>query len=217
MARLQIVGLKVEVQGLGSQAGAQKTREMKVKERNGEKSKSPPSQNRVWGTWLRVKSLLRIILKTAPFDGGRMMRLKWAREPMRKIERLAGCALVASICVLPVLGEGRTRGKEGGSATEELRSLMTAGLAAARTGDQAKLEEIARSLMIPNYEAWFKGTFGEEQGTKLAATYKTDFDRQENGFRSYSSRCPNKRAKSWWRMRGNRGMRGAAPGVGECS
>ena len=41
MARLQIVGLKVEVQGLGSQAGAQKTREMKVKERNGEKSKIP--------------------------------------------------------------------------------------------------------------------------------------------------------------------------------
>ncbi len=98
---------------------------------------------------------------------------------MNKIERLAGCVLVATICVLPVLGEGRTRENEGGTPTEELRSLMTAALATARTGDQAKLEEIARNLMIPNYEAWFKATFGEEQGTKLTAAYKTDFDRQE--------------------------------------
>jgi protein TonB len=56
---------------------------------------------------------------------------------------------------------------------------MTAGLAAARAGDQAKLEEIARNMMIPNYEAWLKATFGEWNGTKLAAAYKADFERQE--------------------------------------
>jgi TonB family protein len=98
---------------------------------------------------------------------------------MRKIDGLAGCMLVATICVLRVLGDARTRENEGGSPTEELRSLMTAALATARDGDQAKLEEIARNLMIPNYEAWFKATFGELNGEKLATAYKADFERQE--------------------------------------
>jgi len=56
---------------------------------------------------------------------------------------------------------------------------MTTALSAARAGDEAKLKEIAHALAIPNYEAWFKETFGEEMGTKLAAAYKADFERQE--------------------------------------
>jgi TonB family protein len=59
---------------------------------------------------------------------------------------------------------------------------MTTALAAARAGEQAKLEEIAHALVIPNYEAWFKDTFGEEMGTRLAAAYKADLDRQEKWF-----------------------------------
>ncbi len=100
-------------------------------------------------------------------------------KQMRAVRRLARGVVVAGICLLTVLGAVRTRGNEGGTATEELRSLMTTALAAARAGDQEKLEEIARNLMIPNYEAWFKSTFGHVQGEKLTAAYEIGFDRQE--------------------------------------
>jgi hypothetical protein len=43
------------------------------------------------------------------------------------------------------------------------------------------LKEIAHGLMIPNYEAWFKTRFGEEDGAKMAAAYKKSPDWQENG------------------------------------
>src|SRR6266851_1533887 len=100
-----------------------------------------------------------------------------AREQMRGIWRLAGCVVMAGICLMPVLGKAQTSAEE--SATERLRSLMTTALSAARAGDKAKLEEVAHALVIPNYEAWFKETFGEWNGTKLAAAYKADFERQE--------------------------------------
>jgi len=66
--------------------------------------------------------------------------------------------------------------------TEALRSLMNSALSAAREGNQAKLEEIAQGLRIPNYEAWFKATFGDEEGTKLAAAYAAHKDQDEESF-----------------------------------
>src|SRR5260370_8148844 len=100
-----------------------------------------------------------------------------ARKERRGMWRLAGCVVMAGICLMPVVGKAQTSGEESG--TERLRSLMTTALSAARAGDKAKLEEIAHALVIPNYEAWFKETFGEWNGTKLAAAYKADFERQE--------------------------------------
>src|SRR5260370_25353923 len=35
-------------------------------------------------------------------------------------------------------------------------------------------------MMISNYETWLKATFGEDKGSKMAATYKADLERQEN-------------------------------------
>src|SRR5437899_8768901 len=96
---------------------------------------------------------------------------------MRAIGRLAGCAVVAGICLLPVLGKTQTSADP--SATERLRSLMTTALAAARAEDKAKLEEVAHALVIPNYEAWFKATFGEEMGAKLATAYGASVSREE--------------------------------------
>ncbi len=100
---------------------------------------------------------------------------------MRAIARLAGGVVVAGICLLSTLGAARTRGSEGGTAKEELRSLITRALAAARAGDQAKLEEIARDLIIPDYELWFKAMFGEE-GAKLAAAYGSRLDETEKQY-----------------------------------
>jgi TonB family protein len=62
---------------------------------------------------------------------------------------------------------------------DDLRSLMTTAISAAQEADHAKLEEIARSLMIPDYETWFKSTFGEELGARLTAAYTANFERDE--------------------------------------
>lgn len=92
-----------------------------------------------------------------------------------------GCALVATISLLPVLGKAQTTASANETATEELRTLMTTVLAAARAGDQAKLQEIARSLMIPDYELWFKAMFGED-GAKLGAAYGSKLDETEKRY-----------------------------------
>jgi len=104
-----------------------------------------------------------------------------ARVLMSEIKRrrLTGFAM-AAFCVLPIVGAAMPRARnEGGTAEEELLSLMKAATSAAREGDQARLKEIAHGLMIPNYETWFRATFGEEDGAKIAAAYKKSFDWQE--------------------------------------
>jgi TonB family protein len=98
---------------------------------------------------------------------------------MKRMIRIEMSVAAVGLCLLAIPGLARARSSGGDSATEELRSLMMAALSAARAGDQAKLEDVSRNLMIPNYEAWFKSTFGEEMGTKLTAAYKLDFERQE--------------------------------------
>jgi TonB family protein len=96
--------------------------------------------------------------------------------------RLAECVAIAALYVLPIAARATLRARdEGGAGKEELISLMTAAVSAAREGDQAKLKEIAHGLMIPNYETWFKTTFGEEDGVKMAAAYQKSLEWQENG------------------------------------
>jgi TonB family protein len=114
--------------------------------------------------------------------------LRWELEAVRalmsriKMWPMTAFVVAAGLCVLPIVGAAATRvGNDGGTAEEELLSLMQAATSAAREGDQAKLKEIAHRLMIPNYETWFKATFGEEDGAKIAAAYKKNFDWQENG------------------------------------
>lgn len=96
---------------------------------------------------------------------------------MRAIRRLAGCAAMAGICLLPVVGKAQTSADA--SAMERLRSQMTTALAAARQGDQAKLKEIGRSWIIPDYELWFKAIFEEEQGAKMGAAYGANLEPTE--------------------------------------
>jgi len=59
---------------------------------------------------------------------------------------------------------------------------MSSALSAAKEHDQAGLEQIARSLQIPNYETWFKATFGEQEGTRLAAAYAASMAKDEKDF-----------------------------------
>jgi hypothetical protein len=98
---------------------------------------------------------------------------------MKAIGRLAGCVVMAGICLLSIRAQEPSRGAEGGTATEELRKLMSTALTAARQNDEGKLNQIAHEMMIPNYEVWFKTTFGEERGTRMAAAYGRNLDQKE--------------------------------------
>ena len=101
---------------------------------------------------------------------------------MSRIKKLktAVCVRIVGVCLLLVPESAEPRRNEGGTATEELRNLMTTAITAARAGNQKKLNEIAHELMIPNYENWFRTTFGEEDGTKMAAAYQKSFEWEEN-------------------------------------
>jgi TonB family protein len=104
-------------------------------------------------------------------------------KPMSRINirLLTGFVAIAALCVVLFVRAAAARERnEGGTAAEELLSLMKATTVAAREGDQAKLTEITHGLVIPNYETWFKTTFGEEEGTRMATAYQKSLDLQEN-------------------------------------
>src|SRR5260370_6550013 len=105
-----------------------------------------------------------------------------ARKQMRAVRRLAGCVAMGGICLLPLWGKTQTSGGAKATAPEELRTLITTALGATRSGNPAKVKEIARDLMIPDYELWFKATFGEEQGARLGAAYAANLDEAEKWY-----------------------------------
>jgi TonB family protein len=100
-----------------------------------------------------------------------------ARKAMRTIKRFAGYAALAGIWLLPVLGKAQTSADA--RTMERLRSQMTTALAAARQRDQAKLKEIGRSWMIPDYELWFKAMFEEGTGAAMASAYGANLESTE--------------------------------------
>jgi len=98
---------------------------------------------------------------------------------MKGIVRLAGAAVMAGICLLPVRAQEVRTGGEGVAAKDELRKLISTALTAARRNDEGKLKEIAHEMIIPNYEAWFKTTFGEERGAGMGTPYGRNLEREE--------------------------------------
>ena len=101
---------------------------------------------------------------------------------MQRFIRLGSGALATAVflCVLQ-LGILTVWARED-TPTEALKNVMSSALSAARQHDQAKLEEVARGLQIPNYETWFRATFGEEEGTRLAAAYAASMAKDEKDF-----------------------------------
>ena len=53
-----------------------------------------------------------------------------------------------------------------------LRAAIEELLAAGKAGDANKVEAIARGMVLPDHEAWFRRTFGAELAPKLAAEYE---------------------------------------------
>lgn len=57
---------------------------------------------------------------------------------------------------------------------EGLRLLLTDMSAAARSGDQSKLDGFVRDMEIPDYEVWFTSTYGQEKGESWSGPYGDD-------------------------------------------
>jgi TonB family protein len=93
--------------------------------------------------------------------------------------KLAVWVLMLALWLVPIRANAQGEHSASQDELDDLRSLMTTAISAAREADHAKLEEIARNLMIPDYETWFKTTFGEELGARLTAAYKANFGREE--------------------------------------
>lgn len=50
-------------------------------------------------------------------------------------------------------------------------SLMNEIATAQKAGDAATVKAFAATMVVPNYDSWFKKTFGDEAGAKLSADY----------------------------------------------
>jgi TonB family protein len=68
------------------------------------------------------------------------------------------------------------------NSAEDLRLLLQDVLAATRAGDLAKLMSFVKQMEIPNYEAWFTKTFGQEAGAGWAGSYGRDLPIKETEF-----------------------------------
>ncbi len=53
-----------------------------------------------------------------------------------------------------------------------LQTVIEELLAAGKAGDANKVEAIARGMVLPDHEAWFRRTFGAERAPRLAADYE---------------------------------------------
>jgi len=85
---------------------------------------------------------------------------------MHASRRLALLALVLPLALAAPAGAGQPESEAGlQAAIEEL-------LAAGKAGDANKVEAIARAMVLPDHEAWFRRTFGAEHAPKLAAEYE---------------------------------------------
>ena len=78
---------------------------------------------------------------------------------------LAPLVLFATLAVAAPARAGQPESVAG------LTGAVEAILAAGKAGDAARVEALARAMVLPAPEAWFRRTFGPERAPKLAAEY----------------------------------------------
>jgi hypothetical protein len=58
-------------------------------------------------------------------------------------------------------------------SADGLKSLVSDMIAAQKAGDKGKLDDLVKSLELPDPDAFAKQVFGDEKGAKIAADYKS--------------------------------------------
>src|SRR3569623_62486 len=90
--------------------------------------------------------------------------------------------LVACLVAVVALFVGPTvRAADYPESTDGFKMLNEDLLAAVKAGEKDKADAIIKGLILPNHEAWFAKTFGDEQGKALDAGYAAElgkFDAQ---------------------------------------
>ncbi|MEK7469250.1 MAG: hypothetical protein AAB074_17890 [Planctomycetota bacterium] len=66
-----------------------------------------------------------------------------------------------------------TAGPDFNSQGAEVQAALEEGLAASVSEDRGRFSAWFRAMVIPDYEAWCKRSFGEEKGAKLATSLKS--------------------------------------------
>jgi len=78
---------------------------------------------------------------------------------------------VLAACIAATACSGQPSKSAYQNSTDGLRSLVSDLIAATKASDQPKVSAITKDLKLPNYDAWFKKTFGSDTGAKLSTEY----------------------------------------------
>jgi hypothetical protein len=79
--------------------------------------------------------------------------------------------LVASLVLAVSAGRVRAADAAYPDTAAGLQKLIEDALAAVKAGENDKATAMAKAMILPNHEAWFKKTFGDEKGAKFAEEY----------------------------------------------
>lgn len=79
--------------------------------------------------------------------------------------------LALAACIAATACAGKAGKSAYPNSTDGLRSLVSDLITATKANDAQKVSAITKDLKLPNYDAWFKKTFGSDTGAKLATEY----------------------------------------------
>jgi hypothetical protein len=79
--------------------------------------------------------------------------------------------LVASLVLAVSAPRARAADPAYPDTTAGLQKLIEDAIAAVKAGESDKATAMAKAMILPNHEAWFKKTFGDDMGGKLAEDY----------------------------------------------
>jgi len=79
---------------------------------------------------------------------------------------VAGLALVTSCSNSP-----DASAPQAPETTDGLKAQINTALETAKAGDEAKLAELVKAMILPDYEAWFKEVLGDDAGAAVAKDY----------------------------------------------
>jgi TonB family protein len=119
---------------------------------------------------------------------------------IRAIKIVLPLAMIASLLALPVLAQEKSESASAPAApvpaypnsAEGLRQFLQDCLAAAKSGDKDNLAALVKDMEIPNYEAWFTSTFGQEKGETWAGPYGAELDTNEIAMQEFLKQLSDK-------------------------
>jgi TonB family protein len=99
------------------------------------------------------------------------------------------------------------------NSADGLRMQLQDILAVAREHNGSQLKSLIRQMEIPNYEDWFRNTYGEEKGDRLAGAYERNLANSESDLESIFTQLAGEDGEFTLRKTGDAQTSGRAPAV----